>query len=98
MLSPAIEKFLDKTIHILKDDTIKKKIQILVLQPFVQYLIELIFPYLVILLVIFATMIVMITSILYLLLFKDNSWCGCGLYPLRSLPPCGLYPCGLLVD
>ena len=73
MLTPAIEKFLDKTIHILKDDTIKKKIQILVLQPFIQYLIELIFPYLVILLVVFATMIVMITSILYLLLFKEQS-------------------------
>ena len=73
MLTPAIEKFLDKTIQILKDDTIKKKIQILILQPFIQYLIELIFPYLVILLVVFATMIVMITSILYLLLFKDNS-------------------------
>lgn len=72
MLTPAIEKFLDKTIQILKDDTIKKKIQILILQPFIQYLIELIFPYLVILLVVFATMIVMITSILYLLLFKDQ--------------------------
>ncbi len=75
MLTPAIEKFLDKTIQILKDDTIKKKIQILILQPFIQYLIELIFPYLVILLVVFATMIVMITSILYLLLFKEQSWC-----------------------
>jgi hypothetical protein len=73
MLTPAIEKFLDKTIQILKDDTIKKKIQILILQPFIQYLIELIFPYLVILLVVFATMIVMITSILYLLLFKEQS-------------------------
>jgi hypothetical protein len=72
MLAPAIEKLLDKTIQILKDDTIKKKIQILILQPFIQYLIELIFPYLVILLVVFATMIVMITSILYLLLFKDQ--------------------------
>jgi hypothetical protein len=72
MLTPAIEKFLDKTIQILKDDTIKKKIQILILQPFIQYLIELIFPYLVILLVVFATMIVMITSILYLLLFKEQ--------------------------
>jgi hypothetical protein len=73
MLTPAIEKLLDKTIQILKDDTIKKKIQILILQPFIQYLIELIFPYLVILLVVFATMIIMITSILYLLLFKEQS-------------------------
>ena len=84
MLTPAIEKFLDKTIQILKDDTIKKKIQILILQPFIQYLIELIFPYLVILLVVFATMIVMITSILYLLLFKEQGLWGlyriCGLY------------------
>jgi hypothetical protein len=73
MLTPAVEKFLDKIIQILKDDTIKKKIQILILQPFIQYLIELIFPYFIIMGVIFGILILMITSILYLLLVSKQS-------------------------
>jgi len=70
MITPAIEKFLDKIIQLLKDDTIKKKIQIQILQPFIQYLIELVFPYLIITCVVFSIIILMITSILYLLLFQ----------------------------
>jgi hypothetical protein len=73
MITPAIEKFLDKIIQLLKDDTIKKKIQIQILQPFIQYLIELVFPYFIIMCVVFAIIIVMITSILYLLLIQGHS-------------------------
>jgi len=73
MITPAIEKFLDKIIQLLKDDTIKKKIQIQILQPFIQYLIELVFPYFIIMCVVFALIIVMITSILYLLLIQGHS-------------------------
>jgi hypothetical protein len=75
MITPAIEKFLDKIIQLLKDDTIKKKIQIQILQPFIQYLIELVFPYLIIMCVVFSIIILMITSILYLLLM-NNYPCG----------------------
>ena len=73
MITPAIEKFLDKIIQLLKDDTIKKKIQIQILQPFIQYLIELVFPYFIIMCVVFSIIIVMITSILYLLLIQGHS-------------------------
>ena len=72
MLTPAIEKFLDKIIQLLKDDTIKKKIQIQILQPFIQYLIELVFPYFIIMCVVFSIILLMITSILYLLLFQAS--------------------------
>jgi len=75
MINPAIEKFLDKMIQLLKDDTIKKKIQIQILQPFIQYLIELVFPYIIIICVVFSIIILMITSILYLLLV-NNTPCG----------------------
>jgi len=71
-LSPALEGLLDKTIQILKNDIIKNKIQILVLQPFIQYLIELIFPYIIILCVIFALLIIMMISILYILIVQMN--------------------------
>ena len=71
-LSPALEGLLDKTIQMLKNDTIKNKIQILVLQPFIQYLLELIFPYVIIVCVIFGLLIIMMMSILYLLVVQYN--------------------------
>jgi hypothetical protein len=71
-LSPALEGLLDKTIQILKNDIIKNKIQILVLQPFIQYLIELIFPYIIIVCVIFGLLIIMMISILYILIVQMN--------------------------
>ena len=40
-LSPWMEKMIDKTIQMLQNDVLKKKIQILILQPFLQYIIEL---------------------------------------------------------
>lgn len=70
MLSPAIEKFLDKTIQMLQNDNIKKKIEVLILQPFIQYLIELIFPYVIIICVVFGLLIIMLTSVLYLLIVQ----------------------------
>jgi hypothetical protein len=54
------------------DDTIKKKIEILLIQPLFQYLIELLMPYLIILCVVFVLLILMIVSILYLLIFQEK--------------------------
>jgi uncharacterized membrane protein len=68
MLSPAMETFLDKTIQMLQNENIKKKIEVLILQPFIQYLIELIFPYVIIICVVFGLLIIMLTSVLYLLI------------------------------
>ena len=65
-----IETFLDKTIQMLQNDTIKKKIQILVIQPFLQYFIELIFPYVIIVCVVFGLMIILMLSILAFLVFR----------------------------
>lgn len=69
-MSPAIEKFLDKAIQILQNDTLKKKIEILILQPFIQYLIELLFPYVIIICVVFGLLITLMTSILGILVFR----------------------------
>lgn len=54
----------------LQDDVLKKKIQILILQPFLQYIIELIFPYVIIICAVFGLMILMMVSILGLLVFR----------------------------
>ena len=61
MLSPAMEQFLDKTIQMLQNENVKKKIEVLILQPFIQYLIELIFPYVIIICVVFGLLIIMLT-------------------------------------
>ena len=72
-LSPVIEKFIDKLIQMLQDDTIKKKIEILILQPFIQYFIELLFPYVIIVCVVFGLLIIMMTSILYILIVQNSA-------------------------
>jgi hypothetical protein len=69
-LHPWIEKLVDRAIQMLQNDTLKKKIQILLLQPFLQYFIELVFPYVILVCVVFGLMIIMMLSILALLVFR----------------------------
>jgi hypothetical protein len=64
------ESFVDKAIHLLQNETLRKKIQIMVLQPFLQYFLELVFPYIIIICVVFGIMMISILSILGLLLFR----------------------------
>ena len=71
-MTPWIESLNDKTVHTLKDDTIKKKIQILLLEPFIQYMIELIFPYMIIMCVVFAVLVALLISILWILMNKSS--------------------------
>jgi hypothetical protein len=68
-ISPLVEKFIDKTIQMLQNDMLKKKIQILIVEPFLQHIIELLFPYVIIICVVFSLIIIMIMSILALLVF-----------------------------
>ncbi len=65
-----MERFLDKTIQMLQNENVKKKIEVLILQPFIQYLIELLFPYVIIICVVFGLLIIMLTSVLYLLIVQ----------------------------
>ncbi len=72
----VIERFLDKTIQILKNDTIKKKIELLIIQPFLQYSLDLIFPYVIILCVVFGILIISMISILCLVAFRFSGPSG----------------------
>jgi len=67
-----MESIIDRTIQTLKDDTVKKKIQILILQPFIQYMIELIFPYIIIMCVVFGLLVTLMASILGVLVYKSS--------------------------
>ena len=91
-LSPVMEKFLDRTIQMLQNDTVKKKIEIQIIQPIMQYIIELVFPYLIIAGVIFGLLITMLISILYILISGPKGL-SVSLQPLQPLHP--LHPaCG----
>jgi hypothetical protein len=81
-LSPVMEKFLDRTIQMLQNDTVKKKIEIQIIQPIMQYIIELVFPYLIIAGVIFGLLITMLISILYILISGPK---GLPLHSLNAL-------------
>lgn len=69
-LPPWIEKLVDRAIQMLQNDTMKKKIQIMVLEPLFQNMLELIFPYVIMICVIFGLMIILMVSILALLVFR----------------------------
>jgi len=72
-MTPWIESIIDRTVQTLKDDTVKKKVQILILQPFIQYMIELIFPYMIIVCVFFVLLVALLVSILGLLVYRAPS-------------------------
>ncbi len=69
-LNPWVEKFVDRTIAMLQNETLKKKIQMMVLEPFYQYFLELAFPYILIVCVIFAIMILLLMSAVGLLVYQ----------------------------
>ena len=76
MATPLVEQLLDRTIQMLQNETLRKKIQLMILQPFLHWCIELVFPYVILLCVLFGVMIVLMISIVGLLV-----------YSLRGPPP-----------
>jgi len=71
MAQILFEKSVDKLIQMLQNDVLKRKIQILVLEPFLQYCIELVFPYVIIICVIIGLMILLMIAILGILVYKQ---------------------------
>jgi len=71
MAQVLFEKSVDKLIQMLQNDVLKRKIQILVLEPFLQYCIELVFPYVIIICVIIGLMILLMIAILGILVYKQ---------------------------
>jgi hypothetical protein len=69
-IPPWIEKTIEKTVMTLQNDVIKKKIQILILDPFMSYIIERLFPYVLLLVVCFAIMILLSVATMATVLYK----------------------------
>ena len=64
------EKILDTLIGHLQNDVIKTKIKLLVLEPFLQYFIELVFPYMILVCAVIGIMFLLMISILAILVYK----------------------------
>lgn len=71
-----LEKLLDRGVQLLQNETLRRKVQIQLLDPLVQYILERMFPYLILLGVVFGLMILMSASILVLLVVKGGSPVG----------------------
>jgi len=65
-----LENILDILIGHLQNDVVKAKIKHLVLEPFLQYCIELIFPYMILICAVIGIMILLMISILIILVYK----------------------------
>jgi hypothetical protein len=67
-----VEKLLDRGVQLLQNETLRRKVQIQLLDPLVQYILERMFPYLILVGVVFGLMILMSASILVLLVVKGD--------------------------
>ena len=57
-----VEKLLDRGVQLLQNETLRRKVQIQLLDPLVQYILERMFPYLILVGVVFGLMILMSAS------------------------------------
>jgi len=69
-MSAWLEKSLDKVIQIVQNDVLKKKVQILVLEPLLQHCIDLVFPYVIMICCVIGVMIIILISILAILIYR----------------------------
>ena len=68
-----VEKLLDRGVQLLQNETLRRKVQIQLLDPLVQYILERMFPYLILVGVVFGMMILMSASILMILVLRHPS-------------------------
>uniref|UniRef100_A0A6C0DPQ4 Uncharacterized protein n=1 Tax=viral metagenome TaxID=1070528 RepID=A0A6C0DPQ4_9ZZZZ len=68
-----IEKIIDRLIHILQNDTVKKKIQIQIVEPFLNYILERCFPYVMLLCIIFGIFLILLISIFIFLVWNRKA-------------------------
>jgi hypothetical protein len=71
--SSLLEKTIDSLIGFLKNDLLREKIQLMILEPLLQYSMERLFPYLILLCAIVISMILLLISILLVLLLRKST-------------------------
>lgn len=68
-----LEKTIDSLIGFLQNDILREKIKLMILDPFLQYTMERIFPYIILLCAIVLSMILLLISILLVLLLRKSN-------------------------
>lgn len=67
-----LEKTLDSLIGFLQNDILREKVKLMIIEPFLQYSMELLFPYIILLCAIVISMILLLISILVVLLLRKS--------------------------
>ena len=67
-----MEKTLDSMIGFLQNDILREKIKLMILDPFLQYAMERLFPYILLVCAIVISMILLLISILIVLLLRQS--------------------------
>ena len=68
-----LEKTIDSIISFLQNDILREKIKLMILEPFLQYSMERLFPYILLLCAIVISMILLLISILIVLLLRKST-------------------------
>ena len=68
-----LEKTIDSIIGFLQNDILREKIKLMILDPFLQYSMERLFPYIILLCAIVISMILLLISILIVLLLRKSN-------------------------
>ena len=68
-----LDKTIDSIIGFLQNDVLREKIKLMILDPFLQYTIERLFPYIILICAIVISMILLLISILIVLLLRKSS-------------------------
>lgn len=68
-----LEKTLDSLIGFLQNDILREKVKLMIIEPFLQYSMELLFPYIILLCAIVISMILLLISILVVLLLRKST-------------------------
>lgn len=68
-----LEKSIDSLIRFLQNDVLREKIKLMILEPLLQYSMERLFPYVLLLCAIVISMILLLISILMVLLLRKST-------------------------
>ena len=68
-----LDKTIDSIIGFLQNDVLREKIKLMILDPYLQYTIERLFPYRILICAIVISMILLLISILIVLLLRKSS-------------------------
>jgi hypothetical protein len=79
---PFLEQLMEKSIHILNREDTRKKLQIYLIDPLLNHVMERIFPYIILICVLFAVLLIVVMMTFGILILQHRPF----LWPAASLP------------